>query len=325
MKRISTVIAAAFCALTFLVAVFLPVKETGVKGAEGVTVLSLWHVDAFEGGTGSRASYLKRVCSAFEKSQNCIVTVESVTAEGLTERLNGGHTPDLISYSVGCGDFLGVCAEIEKSAGSGGAEIGGKYYAACWAMGGYVVIKRKGKETTRTIISKGKTTHPEIACFYGNVDISGDAEFYSPQRAFEQFASSEDARLIGTQRDIYRLKNKIDDYEITPIGLFTDLLQYVSVTTTTESKLSAAKAFVSYLTGDGQKAVNDLGLLSVKKECNISNNGLIDRLFGVEYQYTLSLAATADAFASADKIVLDDEREGARKVDFLKSTVKLLK
>ena len=198
MKVVSVAVWSALSAVVMAIAVFLPVKTYQYGKTTAPTVLTLWQIDGFEGGVGSRSSFIKNVAADFEKSRNCLITVISETSYDASEKLARGCVPDVVSFSVGVDGVMTYARSCEKSSLSGGAEVGGKFYAKAWAAGGYVEITRKGVPFTKTIISKGKTTFPEIACAMAGIDISG-AEYALPQRAYESFVSDKTARLIGTQ------------------------------------------------------------------------------------------------------------------------------
>ena len=56
-------------------------KET--KNNERPVVLSLWHIDTFEGGKGSRANFLKNAATAFgTETRDCVILVSDYTAAG---------------------------------------------------------------------------------------------------------------------------------------------------------------------------------------------------------------------------------------------------
>jgi len=324
MKTATTIAVSVLSAVIICVAIFLPIKDYNSANSQNYEVLTLWHIDSFEGGVGSRASYLRKVAEQFEKSENCLITVVSETTDDALEKIRSGLVPDLISYSVGMGEVFSLANQLKSSPMSAGGEFDGKFFAACWAFGGYVKMIKKGSMPQKTVISKGLYTYPEIACYYNNIDFSA-AEFLSPQRAFDLFRYNGDYALIGTQRDIYRLKRFIDDYEITPLSGFTDLMQYISVTSSDENKKIFAQKFVDYLLSDGQKNINDLGLMSVDKNCNNADNGLIGALFDVGYDKTLSVFASEEIVEEVKRRLFDINIGQEEKTEFLKNIIKSLK
>ena len=67
-------------------------------------ILTLWHVDSFEGGVGSRADWLKKRALEFEKTHKGVyVDVVKLTYSQLTQKLAEGRPFDLVSFGVGVG------------------------------------------------------------------------------------------------------------------------------------------------------------------------------------------------------------------------------
>lgn len=321
MKKLKAVIPSLLVVVVFLVAIFMPsVKKDG--GVKEKIVLSVWQLDMFEGGVGSRTSYLKNVAASFEKNNDVLIMVETKTKEDAEELFAKNIYPDIISFSSGLSGVLERAKSLESD-GFGG-EYNGKTYAKCWCYGGYVKIKRKGSSPAQIILSKNQTKNVELACLYNQIDIVG-AEKFEPKRAYEEFMANENSMLIGTQRDVYRIKNKIDNFDIEPLGFFTDLAQYVSILSNGENKILMCEGFVEYLCGDGQKNVNNLGLLANNKSANTANNGLIDRLFNVEYTYTTSCFLGSREILEIEKTVEREDITKEEKFKILKTSVKQLK
>ena len=70
--------------------------------AEYKGIISLWQIDGFEGGSGSRKQFLLKVARDFEKqNQGVLVMVINHTFLSATENIERGILPDLISFSNG--------------------------------------------------------------------------------------------------------------------------------------------------------------------------------------------------------------------------------
>ena len=77
----------AIClAVIITVPIMATVKKPGKADADEMTVLTLWQIDGFEGGKGSRATYLQNIADEFSKSSGCYITVNSLSADAA--RLN---------------------------------------------------------------------------------------------------------------------------------------------------------------------------------------------------------------------------------------------
>ena len=161
MKRIKgtavLLLLTAFCAscIFFL----LPaLKKTEVKSTViKPTVLTMWHVESFEGGVGSRAEWLKRRALEFEKKYPGVyVDVIKLTPSQLTDRISEGRPFDLVSFGAGVGyGLLGRLLKLPQEEGvfdnllrSG--KVDGDFYALPYSSGGYILACRSsdvvGKE-----------------------------------------------------------------------------------------------------------------------------------------------------------------------------------
>lgn len=321
MKNLKGIVFSILAVGVFLAAIFIPSTNQEDSVKEKV-ILSIWQLDMFEGGVGSRATYLKNVAANFEKSNDVLIMVETKTKEDAEGLLAKNIYPDIISFSSGLSGVIEKAKSLDSD-GFGG-EYNGNTYAKCWCYGGYVKIKRKGTNPNQIILSKNATKNVELACLYNQIDIQ-NAQSYEPKRAYEEFIANIDSVLIGTQRDIYRIRNKIDNFEIEPLSYFTDLAQYVSILTDAENKISLSESFIDYLCSEGQKNVNNLGLLARDKTANTANNGLIDRLFNVEYVYTTSCFLRQSEISELQKIVENDKYTKEEKFKILKTSIKQLK
>ena len=72
------------------------------KARNQETILELWHVETFEGGTTSREKYLEKRAIEFEKqNKGVFVLVKSVSLSELELSLKENKMPDLISFGYG--------------------------------------------------------------------------------------------------------------------------------------------------------------------------------------------------------------------------------
>ena len=78
------------------------------------TVLVMWHVDTFEGGTGSRQDFLMKSAVEFEKQNNgVLVSVIKHTEESVHENFSRGILPDMISFGVGVYDVVNYAKPLK--------------------------------------------------------------------------------------------------------------------------------------------------------------------------------------------------------------------
>ncbi|MBQ3235865.1 MAG: hypothetical protein IJA97_06890 [Clostridia bacterium] len=261
MKKFLTVFLAVLTLAVVISAPFL-LRKKSEGGGEKTVVLTLWHTDAFEGGKGSRCAFLRNVASMYSKEHKGVyVLVSNYSPSGLKTALEGGKSADIISFG-GCD--LGVenyAKEIDFKVLDGGT-VGKKRYAVSYLKGSYFEIV-KGSGDKEIILSKGEYTSPQTACLFSNAK-SDKYVMLPPADAYNRFLIASNATLIGTQRDIVRLKNINAEFSATPITTYNDLYQYLSLTTSDESKVGYALDFIRYLLSSKvQDRLSNLSMFSV--------------------------------------------------------------
>lgn len=94
----------------------------------------------------------------------------------------------------------------------------------------------------------------------------------TPYEAYESFALKRSSMLLGTQRDVVRMQNRVlagkeSDILVEPIKEYTDLVQYVGILCSEKTKYSLCKQFVSFLLKpSSQKLLKNIGMFSVTGE-----------------------------------------------------------
>ncbi len=264
MKKFLWVLTAVITALILVVCPFFIKRERAESGVKSV-VITIWNVDSFEGGKGSRTTFLRRRASEFSKRyKNVSFLVSSYTIEGVKSAVESGKTPDIISYG-GCSLNLENHAEkIDFTVSDGGELSKGKRYAVSYLKGCYFRIC-KGAGEDLVILSKSEFTSPEIAGLFSGVK-GRDYQVLSPIKAYNLFTTKKDAVMIGTQRDVIRLINNEQAFTLTPILEYSDLYQYLSLTAKGDSEKVYAREFISYLLSDkAQDKLTSLNMFSVNK------------------------------------------------------------
>lgn len=251
MKKILPVIKPLICAalciaavVAFLCFAFKPQKSNAENNDK--SVLQLWQIDSFEGGKGSRADYLQKKGNAFSKEYGAYVTVTALSAEAAVLNLENGNMPDLISYGAG------ICG-LESYIGS----------FTTWCHGGYCLLAVDGNadftdvNAENTVINSGKNNYTSAAAmFYG----LQNAEYEKPSGAYVKLINGDYKYLLGTQRDIFRLKTRGVGFTVKPVTEFNDLYQNISVVDKS-ANFSVAQRFVGYLMSH-RDDVNKLGLMT---------------------------------------------------------------
>ncbi len=251
MKKILPVIKPLICAalciaavVAFLCFAFKPQKSNAENNDK--SVLQLWQIDSFEGGKGSRADYLQKKGNAFSKEYGAYVTVTALSAEAAVLNLENGNIPDLISYGAG------ICG-LESYIGS----------FTTWCHGGYCLLAVDGNadftdvNAENTVINSGKNNYTSAAAmFYG----LQNAEYEKPSGAYVKLINGDYKYLLGTQRDIFRLKTRGVGFTVKPVTEFNDLYQNISVVDKS-ANFSVAQRFVGYIMSH-RDDVNKLGLMT---------------------------------------------------------------
>lgn len=269
---IKPVKAAAYLALVFVLA-FTPLvaaKKTRtdndfpLKPTEHERILTLWHVETFEGGVGSRGDFITgRAVEFGKKGRHVLVKTHAI--ESAKESLKKGEKPDLVSFGIGADFVVPMAKRVTLTIA--GEKV--KSRAFVWAQGGYFLFRKSGDETpikTLTISDGGKNL-PLGAANLTDVKYENIETVKSTDAYLKLISGNTDA-MLGTQRDIRRFTVKNFAYTATPLEKYNDLYQYVAITTDDEDKLPTAKAFAEYL-------------LSEKTAKKISSLYMIPRYFSL--------------------------------------------
>lgn len=260
--------AAILIATPVLVAFKLSDKD---KEKKNFAVLTLWQIDSFEGGKGSRAGYLQNIGNRFAEEGGCYVNVVALTSAAAIENLAAGAVPDLISYGAGmCG--------IETL-------IGGKKPYTTWAHGGYCFLSVDESadfsdiNTENTVVNCGTENLAGAAALL--CGIKGAATD-KPTGAYVSLINGNFKYLLGTQRDIYRLKTRGADFKVKAVTEFNDLYQNISVTAKNSEKFFYGEKFVDYLMNCNSE-LTKLGLMCESKLYDDE----MSQLEGVNYETRL--------------------------------------
>ena len=235
-----------------------------VEQKEYKGIITVWHIDGFEGGSGSRKQFLLKMSREFEKQNSgVLVMVINHTFSSLKEGIDKGNYPDIISYSNGA-EVNGM-QELNLSRAVVGGKIGGKVYATAWCRGGYVLIKNSNaldKRQNTIIVSQAEFTQPLLAMALEGLEFD-NIEVHKPMDAYVKFTSNKYTYFLGTQRDVVRLSNRGMEVECVPLTAFNDLYQYMALTCTDSMKSVYARRFIEFIISDSVQAkLNEICMLS---------------------------------------------------------------
>lgn len=323
---------AILCFLSVFVLAFVPVRTLGKKGKENdfpiktqnyETVLTVWNIDTFEGGKGSRTAFLSSAGKGFGKG--VIVLVRSQTLFGAKESLADGDIPDMISFGGGCEFLAGLCVPLTKKEKAYGGSVGKTTLAAPWCAGGYFLFTKSGDNRLidKVIVSSGEHNFPLAAkCLSG---VKGNAELVRSEDGCGAFlAAGENAALIGTQRDVIRLERKGVAFTAKPLGIYSDLFQYLAICTENEERFRLCEDFLLYvLTEKVQSGISSIGMFPVTGENPYRESAL--SLFDLsEVLYTASPFLSEDNAAKYRDPTFFGETWGNADADRIKSGLKRL-
>ena len=283
-------------------------------------IITIWHVDSFEGGVGSRKQFLLKVARSFEKKhKGVLIMVVDQTPTSVKENYKSGQYPDLISY--GNGVQINNQSEL-KVENYGGGMVGGKTYAAAWCHGGYAIICNPNivndipKTLDTLLVSQAEYTQPLTAfCMEGYSAKS--VEVLSPMDTYVKFVSGKTPYFLGTQRDLNRLITRGFEVKIQPLTQFNDLYQYISVTTSDLQRSYYANLFIEHLLSEKiQTQISDIGMFSVNGKA-LHSSAHLSAMQNAEYKFTLSAFIDEYTLKEMQRLALScalGDKEGLNKI-----------
>lgn len=274
MKIIRIIVAAAIAgasAFTF----FFGAKKIGddveVKAENPEKqIITVWQIDSFEGGSGSRRKFLLDAAKAFEKKhKDVLVTVVNYTTSGAEAAFKENIRPDLVSY--GNGLSIDGMSEISLDRKTERGKIGDKQFAAVWCRGAYMLFENPdcgNKAREKIVVSQAEYTLP-LAAYALDGNTSENLEILSPMNAYVKFVGGNARYLLGTQRDAVRLKNRGFTAKATVLKSFSDLNQFISLTSSNAYKSVVAERFINFLLSDEiQEKLSKINMFSPYIEVN---------------------------------------------------------
>lgn len=235
--------------------------------------IAVWQIDGFEGGRGSRSQYLQNIGNKCFKKDKVYVTVTSLSADAARLNLQQGKIPDIISYPAG---FYGIENYVNKK----------DYAYKMWCRGGYCFLTLDENAdfsditAENTVINAGKDNLSSVAALLCNV---GGAQSEEPTNAYLKLLNGKYKYLLGTQRDIYRLKTRNAAFSVKAVTQFNDLYQNVSVLTKDNAKYEICKRYINYLLEN-----NNVAKLGLFYGDNKDIDEELKPLSCVQYDYVLN-------------------------------------
>lgn len=247
-------------------------EKTEYKG-----ILTIWHIDTFEGGIGSRKQFLLKAARAFEKQYDgVLVMVVNHSFTSYNEAIKTGELPDMVSFGLGV-ETKGLSElNIENNKSNGGSLVE-KQYALPWCRGGYVLIANPKLSSDipdvleSLIVSQSEYTQPLLAINEQGISVK-KIEVLKPMDAYVKFVSGKCPFMLGTQRDVIRLENRGVEVVTRPLTKYNDLFQYIGITSQNQLKRYYSEEFIKALLSDSvQGKLCDIGMFSVFSKAEYSN------------------------------------------------------
>lgn len=230
-------------------------------------ILELWHIDTFEGGSKSKISFLEKQSLQFEKKhKGTFIMCYQMSVSQAKINLQNGKKPDLVSFGVGIGDkLLPLLSPLKSSYGVrddllNGGTNSGIIYALPFMFGGYTLITENsyqlGDKITDLLGYGGASNNSALVSLAVNniniTKISQKSDNMDSFDAYDSYLSKNFDILLGTQRDVYRVQNRIENGNMnarnfTFLSGFTDLVQYIGICSTDVIKKDICEQFVEQL------------------------------------------------------------------------------
>lgn len=267
-KLIWWLITCCICAVALLW-VFSKSEE---KSEAQAVVLTLWNVDTFEGGKGSRTSFLGKIAAAYEKqNEGLMIMVSSRSIEGAKTAIESGELPDMISF----GSYFPYIEPIGEP--------------CVWCEGRYILYSLQEDfspaNLSNTVISQGGNNQPLVAAaLYG---FTGTPKVEESTTAYVKFLNGNYAYLLGTQRDACRFTSRGVQVYAKLLEEFSDLQHSIALLKTENKK--ACEGFIRYLLSEkSQKLVSSIGMFSPEYDIYSVDDILHDAIEKSSCRYTVS-------------------------------------
>lgn len=250
-------------------------------------ILEMWNIDTFEGGSKSRTHFLEKRAMEFEKKNvGTFIMCSNMSVEQAILNIKSGKLPDLVSFGIGMGEkLINHLVPLKSTFGAREDLIEGGMcnkilYSIPYILGGYTLISDTDyqiKETKKISgalgAGLGDFTNPLLALAVNNIEINSQYEQNDSLDSFavyDKFLDKKFDALLGTQRDLYRVKNRIDKGNMTQknyyyLSDFSDLVQYVGICSKDPVKQEISQKFIAHLlSNSSQQKLSEINMFSVK-------------------------------------------------------------
>ena len=292
-----------------------------VKDYDYQGILELWHIETFEGGSASRSAFLEKQAINFEKENKGIyIVIKTMSLEQLQLNLQNNQKPNMISFGIGVGDkitqdliSLNFNLNVRQDILDGG-KFNNQQLAMPYILGGYALISQNQFTDTlngKTGVGNVGTTNPFKAVKIENLKLSfADNINCDSYNAYDKYLKGGYDNLLGTQRDVYRINNRVNKGLLSNINYkflngYTDLVQYISVFKSAEIEQEICKQFVKKLISDqAQSKLANINLFSVLQNKKLYT----DDIFGKMEESLSNNLKTENVFLNTSMIKEEKEK-----------------
>ena len=283
-------------------------------------ILEMWNIDTFEGGSKSRTTFLEKRAVEFEKKNTgTFIMCTNMTVEQAVLNIQNDKLPDLISFGIGMGEkLINYLMPLSSAYGVRDDLVEGGMcnkiqYAIPFILGGYTLIsdtnyQLDGNKKIGEMLGVGLNdyTNPLLALVVNNIETDSQFEQNDDMDSFtvyDKFLDKKFDALLGTQRDLYRVKNRIDNGNMLPKNFhyfsgYSDLVQYVGICSTDPVKQEISKKFIEHLlSNNSQQKISDINMFSVKL-----NNLYVDNEYENMEKALSKPLKTLNVFLSQEKL-----------------------
>lgn len=244
-------------------------------------VLELWNIDTFEGGSVSRTQWLSKRAIQFESvNKGVYIMVTNMSVEQAKLNFENNKKPNMISFGIGVGDV--ILPNLIKYKGKmnvrddllKGGTNDGVVYAVPYILGGYIITSENQIVNNLQNLGYGEDSNNCFSLALAMNDYTC-TNFYEENQdldsfsAYDKYLQKKFSTLCGTQRDAYRINNKIangslNNQNIKYLSNFSDLVQYIGICDNSAIENEICTKFIEYITNEeSQLSLCNISMFSV--------------------------------------------------------------
>lgn len=244
-------------------------------------IYELWHIESFEGGGANRQNYLNKISLSYEKQHpTSLFMIKLIDANQLEDALKQ-NTPHIISFSEQAANTVlpylknfdneyGVNSNFIES-----ATYNGKLMAIPYIASGYCYFTKKNSSGPLQLYTANNNLHNAVSITSSEINNNQTLSSYE---CYSKFVNNTNIKLLGTARDLFRIKNleNLGRFSVIyePVSTFTDLIQYIGITSTNPEVIK----FVQFILSDtNQYNLSQLSLFSTKN-LKLYNNDVYSQM-----------------------------------------------